>query len=45
MEGFARTHLLDVGREFGLVKNFPTHWTFGVTTRVEEMVVDVIFEL
>ena len=43
--GFNRTHLLDVGREFGLVKNFSTHWTLGVTTRIEKMVVDVIFEL
>ena len=43
--GFVRTHLLNVWREFGLVKNFPTHWTLSVTTRVEKMVVDVIFEL
>ena len=38
-------HLLYVGREFCLVKHFSTHWTLGVTNRVEKMVVIVIFEL
>ena len=38
-------HLLDVGREFCLVKHFSTHWTLGMSTRVEKMVVYVIFQL